>query len=135
MENWTHRSLNTPSRIILLKAVLYAIPNYQLSCQAIPKTASLKLATLFKNFLWQGTNKIRKWVLISWEWLSWLSKDGGLGLHDPFVLNQVMGTKLWWRWLQGGSDLWKVLWERKYDAAGETEERLRSTTETRGFAI
>lgn len=77
MENWTHRSLNAPSQIILLKAVLQAIPNYQLSCQAIPKTANQKLVTLFKNFLWQGTSKTKKLALISWEWLSRLSKDGG----------------------------------------------------------
>jgi len=111
------------------------MPNYQLSCQAIPKATSQKLVSLFTNFLWQGTSKTRKWALISWEWLCWLPNDGGLGLRDPFILNKVMGAKLWWRWLQGGPDLWKVLWERKYDAAGEIEEKLRSTTETRGSAI
>lgn len=52
MENWTHRSLNAPSRITLLKVVLHAIPNYQLSHQAIFKTASQKLVSLFKSFLW-----------------------------------------------------------------------------------
>eukprot|EP00253_Pinus_taeda_P010652 PITA_10652 len=122
-------------RITLLKVVLQAIHNYQILCQAVSKTASQKLVTLFKNFLWQGTRKSRNWALISWEWLSRLSKDGGLGLRDPFILNQVMGAKVWWRWIQGGPDLWKVIWERKYDVAGEIEERLRSTTETRGSVI
>eukprot|EP00253_Pinus_taeda_P036608 PITA_36608 len=132
MENWTFRSLNAPSRLILLKAVLRAIPIYQISCQAIPKSISQKMVALFKKFLWQGTSKTRKWASISWEWLSRLSKDGGLGLRDPFVLNQVMGVKLWWRWTQGGQDLWKVIWERKYEAAGEPEARMRSQTEARG---
>jgi len=35
-----------------------------------------------------------------------------------------MGVKLWWRWLEGSPDLWKVLWERKYNATGETKEKL-----------
>ena len=42
-------------------------------------------------------------------------KTGGFGLRDPFILNQVMGAKLWWRWLQGRSDLWKHIWETKYE--------------------
>jgi len=46
-----------------------------------------------------------------------------------------MGAKIWWQWLQGGHDLWKKLWERKYDETGEIEDKLRSMIETRGFAI
>ena len=26
-----------------------------------------------------------------------------------------MGVKLWWRWLQGGPDLWMHIWEIKYE--------------------
>lgn len=135
MENWTFRSLNAPSQLILLKVVLQAIPIYQISCQAIPKSISQKMVAMFKKFLWKGTNKTRKWALISWEWLSRLSKDGGLGLRDPFIVNQVMGAKIWWRWTQGSQDLWKVIWERKYDVIGEPEDKMGSQIEAKGSTI
>ena len=56
-------------------------------------------------------------------------------MWDPYLLNQVMGAKLWWRWNQGSQDLWKVIWERKYEAAEQPEDRMRSQTEEKGSAI
>lgn len=46
-----------------------------------------------------------------------------------------MGVKLWWRWVQGGQDLWKVIWERKYEEIGEPEDKMRSQMKVRGSAI
>eukprot|EP00253_Pinus_taeda_P015313 PITA_15313 len=124
MDNWTFRSLNAPSWLTLLKVVLQAIPLYQISSQSIPKSISQKLVAMFNTFLWQGTSKTRKWALLSWEWISKPTKDRGLGLMDPYVLNQVLGVKLWWRWTQGGQDLWKVIWERKYETTEEPEDKM-----------
>jgi len=89
----------------------------------------------FKNFIWQGTSKKKKWALLSWTWLSKSVTKGGLGLRDPYILNQVMGEKLWWRWIQGGEDLWKSLWEKKYEMARSTEGKLQNQSEKKGSAI
>jgi len=59
----------------------------------------------------------------------------GLGVRDPYILNQVMGEKLWWRWIQGGEDLWKTLWEKKYEMARSPEGKLRSQSEKKGSTI
>lgn len=40
--------------------------------------------------------------------------SSGLGLRDPLVLSNVMGTKNWWRWIKGGNELWKGLGKEKY---------------------
>ena len=116
--------LNIPSRLILLKSVLQAMPIYQMASQAIPKTISQKMVEIFKKILWQGTSKTKKWVLMSWKWLSKYLIEGGLWLRDPYILNQVMGAKLWWRWIQGGEDLWKSLWENKYEMARSPKGKL-----------
>lgn len=57
MDNWTLRKLNTPSCLILLKSILQAMPVYQMASQAIPKTICQKMLQIFKNFMWQGSNK------------------------------------------------------------------------------
>lgn len=28
------------------------------------------MVEIFKRFLWKGTNKAKKWALLSWKWLS-----------------------------------------------------------------
>lgn len=48
--------------------------------------------------------------------------EGGLGLKDPYILNQVMGANLWWRWIGGGRDLWKKIWKRKYNIPKRTKD-------------
>lgn len=126
MDNWTFRTLNIPSRLIPLKSVLQAMPIYQMASQAIPKTICQKMVEIFKKFLWQGTSKTKKWALFSWTWLSKSVIEGGLGLRDPYILNQVMGAKLWWRWIQGGQDRWKSLWEKKYEMTRSPEGKLRN---------
>lgn len=46
-------------------------------------------------------------------------------MRDPEILNQALGAKLWWRWVQGGNDVWKRIWNKKYDMPDTVEERLR----------
>lgn len=70
MDNWIFRTLNIPSRLILLKSVLQSMPIYQMASKAIPKTICQKMVDIFKKFLWQGINKTKKWAVFSWKWLS-----------------------------------------------------------------
>lgn len=106
-----------------------------MTSQAIPKTICQKMVEIFKILLWQGTKKAKKWVLLSWKWLSKTLTEGGLGLRDPYILNYVMGAKLWWKWIQGGEGLWKKLWEKKYEMTRSPKGKLRSQSEKKGSAI
>ena len=74
-------------------------------------------------------------MLLSWEKLTKLKTVGGQGLRYPYVLNQVMGAKLWWRWLQGGHDLWKFIWERKYQMPRTLPGKLKEDTNPKGSNI
>ena len=99
LKNWVFRVLNAPGRLILLKSVLQSIPIYQLSGRAAPKSICNQLVSLFTKFLWKGSQNNRKWPLVSWQTLIKSKSAGGIGLRDPLLLNQVMGAKLWWRWI------------------------------------
>lgn len=39
---------------------------------------------------------------------------GGLGLRDLELLKKIVEAKLWWRWMQGGPQLWRKIWNMKY---------------------
>eukprot|EP00253_Pinus_taeda_P030337 PITA_30337 len=61
--------------------------------------------------------------------------DGGLGLRDPEILNKVLGAKLWWWWLQGGTDVWKKIWDYKYNMPEQIEEKLKIQNPPQGSSI
>ena len=92
---------------------------------ATPKTICSKMEEIFKKFLWGGVQQLKKLSLVAWSNLMKPNMEGGLGLRDPFILNQVLGIKLWWIWAQGGMRLWKHIWMRKYGMPNRTKDILR----------
>jgi len=64
---------------------------------AVPKGVCTKMSEIFKKIIWGGPKQQKKWALISWKGLTKNKEEGGLGLRDPYTLNQVLGVKLWWR--------------------------------------
>eukprot|EP00253_Pinus_taeda_P018458 PITA_18458 len=135
LENWTFRALNLAARVILLKATIQAILIYPLSVMAAPKGICNKLVEIYKKILWGGPKQQKKWALCSWNSLTRPKEKGGLGLRDPWTLNQVLTTKLRWRWIQGGPDLWKEIWTTKYNMPLTPEEILREQDMPRGSDI
>eukprot|EP00253_Pinus_taeda_P020685 PITA_20685 len=135
LENWTFRALNQAARVVLLKATIQGIPIYPLSVMAAPKGICNKLVEIYRKFLWGGPKQQKKWALCSWNSLTRPKEKGGLGLRDPWTLNQVLTAKLRWRWIQGGPDLWKEIWTTKYNMPLTLEEILREQDMPRGSDI
>eukprot|EP00253_Pinus_taeda_P028254 PITA_28254 len=135
LENWTFCALNLAARVVLLKATIQAIPIYPLSVMAAPKGICNKLVEIYRKFLWGGPKQQKKWALYSWNSLTRPKEKGGLGLRDPWTLNQVLAAKLRWRWIQGGPNLWKEIWTTKYNMLLTPEEILREQDMPQGSDI
>lgn len=119
----------------MVKEVLQSISIYQLSGLAVLKWACSKMVEIFKKFIWGGPQQQKKWALISSHGLTRIKEEGGLGLRDPYLTNQIMGGKLGWRWMTGGGDLWKRIWMRKYNMPRRVEDILRYVDPPRGSTI
>eukprot|EP00253_Pinus_taeda_P025537 PITA_25537 len=132
---WSFRTLNIASRILLLKSVLQSIPIYPLSIREASKGVCAKITEIFGKFIWGGPKQQRKWALVSWKNLVKRKEEGGLGLRNPEMLNKSLGAKLWWRWLQGGKDVWKRIWELKYNMPESTIRKLRIEEVPKGSSI
>ena len=102
---------------------------------AAPKRACAKMKEIFGKFLWGGPKQEKKWALVSWKGISKQKQKGGLGLRDPQTLNQVLGAKLWWRWMRGGKDIWKQIWTQKYNMPSTTKGILRVEEVPKGSSI
>jgi hypothetical protein len=114
LSSWTFRVLNLPSRLVLLRSVLQALPIYSFSAMAAPRSVLSIIRNLQRNFLWQGFNTGKKIALVSWDKLCRPKAQGGLGLRDPLTMNKVLTAKIWWRWLKQPQDLWAKFWRKKY---------------------
>jgi hypothetical protein len=135
LSSWTYRALNLPSRLILLKSVLQALPVYTFSALAAPNFILNAIKALQRNFLWQGLKAGKKFALISWEKLCRPKIQGGLGIRDPSILNKVLSAKIWWRWLKRPQDLWARLWRRKYTPNATERSLIRWNEDTPGSLI
>lgn len=106
MDNWTYRALNLPGRLTLVKAVLQALPIYLFSVMATPKKILKEMRRLQRKFLWGGRDDKNKWALVNWDTVCTPKLNGGLGLRDPETNNDIMGTKIWWRWIKHEQEPW-----------------------------
>jgi hypothetical protein len=106
LANWTFRPLNIASRLVLLKSILQTLPTYLFTALAAPKQIIRAIRNIQRNFLWQGLHPNKKWALVSWDKVCTPKSMGGLGLQDSGKLNQIMGAKIWWRWMTTLDALW-----------------------------
>jgi hypothetical protein len=135
LRNWTFRPLNIASRLVLLKSVLQALPTYLFTALAAPKKVIRAIKALQRNFLWSGHQPNKKWALVNWDKLCMPKTQGGLGLRDPGKLNQVMGAKIWWRWLKNPTAAWAQLWRRKYAPLSAEDQLIRHNEHIQGSNI
>jgi len=73
--------------------------------------------------------------LVAWEKVYLSKYSRGLGFRDPKKLSKVMGAKMWWRWIQGGEDLWKRIWNHKYCNGISITSKFFSQGNTMGSSI
>jgi hypothetical protein len=135
LSNWTFRPLNIASRLVLLKSVLQALPTYLFTALAAPKKVIKAIRSLQRNFLWSGHQPNKKWALVNWDKLCLPKSQGGLGLRDPGKLNQVMGAKIWWRWLKNPTTAWAQLWKQKYAPHIPEDQEIRLNNHIQGSNI
>jgi len=135
LSSWSFRALNLPSRLILLKAVLQALPIYTFLALAAPKFVLTTIKILQRNFISQGLNKENKIALVSWEKLCRPKEQGALGLRDPSIMNKVLSAKIWWRWLKNPTDLWARLWRKKYAPRTAEKNLIRWNGDNPGSLI
>jgi len=99
------------------------------------KGVCARMREIFGKFIWGGPKQQRKWALVSWKNVTKRKEEGGLGVRDPEIINKILGAKLWWRWVQGGNDIWKRIWNQKYNMPETVEGRLRAEEIPKGSSI
>jgi hypothetical protein len=119
----------------MLKFFLQALPTYLFICLATSKKVIKSIRNLQRNFLWHGHQPNKKWVLVGCDKIYTPKGMGGLGHKDLGKLNQVMGAKMWWRWLKMPTTLWVEIWKHKYAPLTHKNHLIRHTVGIQGSNI
>jgi hypothetical protein len=112
--SWNNKFVSLGGRIVLLNAVLNAIPIFYLSFLKMPVQVWKKIRRIQREFLWGSRNgrKLVNWV--KWEDVCKPKSLGGLGVRDLRVVNISLLTKWKWRLLSSSSLMWKEVIRSKY---------------------
>lgn len=80
-----------------------------MQCLLFPKAICNLIDKPFRNFLWAdhlGQNKIH---LLNWSSISLSKREGGLGIHKTWEMNQAFLSKLFWRTVTEPSSCWSQI--------------------------
>ena len=113
-ESWKGRWLTKAGRMTKIKAVLSAIPIYQLSCSQLPKNINSKLERKLRDFFWNGLEEKKKATLISWCQICKPKEYGGLGIKNLEWQNEALGAKQVWRLYHESDRKWAKILYNKY---------------------
>ncbi|KAK2446576.1 hypothetical protein QL285_017365 [Trifolium repens] len=114
---WSNKYVSLGGRIVLLNAVLNAIPIFFLSFMKIPILVWKKVRRIQREFLWGSRNGRRRISWVKWDTVCKPKKWGGLGVRDIRAVNISLLAKWRWRLLHSDGAIWKDVIKAKYGEA------------------
>jgi hypothetical protein len=112
--SWANKYVSLGGRIVLINAVLNAIPIFYLSYLKMPKKVWKELVKIQRVFLWAGLSKTSKTCWVKWDCICRPKKEGGLGVRDLRWVNVSLLAKWKWKLLSCEPELWKEVMVARY---------------------
>jgi hypothetical protein len=112
--SWGNKYISLGGRIVLINAVLNALPIFYLSYIRMPAKVWKEVVKIQRNFFWRGLSLKRRMCWVKWEDICKPKNEGGLGVKNLHVMNLSLLAKWRWKLLSGGNELWKKVVLAKY---------------------
>lgn len=85
---WAAKHISIARTIILINAMLTAIPIYYMTCLKLSKWVINKMDKIRRTFLWHGVSaEPKKMSLVNWSTICSPKEHGGLGVMDLEMFN------------------------------------------------
>ena len=116
----------------LIRSTLSSMPIYCMSLFQMPRSVSLRLERIQRDFLWGGGALERKPHLVEWFIICSDKRKGGLGVRNLPLLNKALLCKWSWRFAVEREALWRQVISAKY---GEEEGGWRSCVVRESYGV
>lgn len=95
LAGWIPGLLSWGERLIMINAVMSAIPNYFMVAVRWPDKSIEAIDKLRRAFLWKGDRPTRgEQCLVAWQIVTLSKEQGGLGVHDLGAHNMALLLKI-----------------------------------------
>jgi hypothetical protein len=114
--SWGNKYISLGGRIVMINAVLSAIPVFFLSYMKMPTKVWKEVVKIQRRFLWGGLSKRSKTCWVKWDDICKPKKEAGLGIRDLRLMNLSLLAKWRWKLLSHEKEVWKDVIKAKYGA-------------------
>ncbi|KAL5165238.1 putative ribonuclease H protein [Glycine soja] len=114
LSKWNQEFLSMAGKVTLINSVLTALPIYLLSFFKIPQKVVQKVISLQRNFLWGGSQDLKKIAWVKWEGICLPKEVGGLGIKDITRFNVALLGRWLWALSSNQNQLWVRILTSKY---------------------
>lgn len=111
---WRSRQLSMDGRITIINSALASLPLYYFSFFKAPKKVIKEMVQIQRNFLWGGSDEVRKMAWVRWNKICLPKEFGGLGIRNMEIFNISLLGKWKWRLLSDNESIWFVLMKKLY---------------------
>ncbi|CAO2832492.1 unnamed protein product [Amaranthus hypochondriacus] len=119
ISSWCSKSLSYAGRLQLVSSVLINICTYWCQLFILPKSVIRKINPICRSYLWHADSKNPLPSNVRWSDVCKKKKEGGLGLRNIEVWNEVAVGKLAWHIHHMSESLW-VRWVHGVYTKGTT---------------
>ncbi|XP_075665344.1 uncharacterized protein LOC142635008 [Castanea sativa] len=94
---WKSKCLSSARRLVLIKAAVSSIPEYNMQCNKLPTKTCEDVNKLTRDFLWGSTAEKKKLHLVGLNKVANPIDMRGLGIFEMKARNSAILAKLCWR--------------------------------------
>ncbi|MCI03681.1 RNA-directed DNA polymerase (Reverse transcriptase), partial [Trifolium medium] len=111
---WGNKHVTLGGRIVMINAVLNAIPIFYLSLLKMPVKVWKEIVKIQRTFLWGGLSKRNRICWVKWDDFCKPKSEAGLGIRDLRLVNLSLLAKWRWKLLSPDMEVWKDVVVAKY---------------------
>ncbi|XP_058784180.1 uncharacterized protein LOC131658948 [Vicia villosa] len=118
IRHWSAKMLSYAGRVQLVRSVIGSIAQYWMLNFPLPKSVLKQIDIICRTFVWTGKSEASRKSPVAWHKVCSPCKQGGLGLINITIWNQVTLLKCLWNICNKSDSLW-IRWIHKVYLKGK----------------